>query len=342
MAVNVTYLLGAGASFEALPLVKDIRYDSGAIKKIGLGRHITVLAEQLESLPDGMKNSSCLDAIKKLKDLSSKSIKYSSPDTYIRSLWLKKNKQGEIETAKKTLSFYLTVEQLKDKEPNLDSRYIPFLSSILENKNEIQFPENVKIISWNYDFQLELALQFFLDIKLNEIQSHFGIIPSEHHLDSPNIIHLNGIAGQMKDNEKLTSFIKTEYAEQRNERLAKFIEIYNYLNSRYSINDLFSFAWELTDHDRIVSAKEILEDTQILVIIGYSFPFFNREVDNQLFKSFIKNNEVNELHDLKIYIQDPSINEDQIYFLRERFEIPEEIDIEPIKSVDQFFLPPSL
>ena len=80
----------------------------------------------------------------------------------------------------------------------------------------------------------------------------------------------------------------------------------------------------------------MFSDSTILVIIGYSFPFFNREVDNRLISSF-----VNSDNSLKIYIQDPSVNEDQISFLKERFEITN-IDIEAIRAVDQFFLPPQL
>ena len=166
-------------------------------------------------------------------------------------------------------------------------------------------------------------------------------MPSEIFTDTPNIIHLNGVAGILKRSRELTSFHRKIEHDERYERLNEFVRIYTHIKNDYQIEDLFSFSWELIEagHNRILQSQRIFVSTQILVVIGYSFPFFNREVDKKLFSSFIEGRNTDQL---KVYIQDPFISEDQINFLRQRFNIPPELKIEPITFVNQFFLPPEL
>ena len=69
-----------------------------------------------------------------------------------------------------------------------------------------------------------------------------------------------------------------------------------------------NFSWETPeDFEHLYSnyskvkdyAIQIMRETDILVIIGYSFPLFNRNVDNELIKAAIENHQAK-----KIYIQD--------------------------------------
>lgn len=340
MSINVTYLFGAGASYNSLPLVKNIINSQTGQVKLGFSRKMIQVADEINALDILPENRSIRDElVSNLRFFGGKSEKYSSPDTYIKSLWLRKNSQIEIEKAKKTLSFFLILEQFLDYEPRLDSRYIPFLSSILVNQKQIAFPENIKIVSWNYDLQLEIALQYFLEEEIVSIQSHFGIIPGEADPSNLSVVHLNGVSGLISNKTTSTSLTRRIEYTQKSERLNELLRLWAISNRGYSISDLFSFAWEIkeSNHKRITLSEKFFSDAVFLVIIGYSFPFFNREVDNRLIKAFIDgpNPEV-------IYIQDPSVNNYQVNFLRERFEIPETIEIEPINSVDQFFLPPGL
>lgn len=78
--------------------------------------------------------------------------------------------------------------------------------------------------------------------------------------------------------------------------------------------------------------------TDVLIIIGYSFPFFNRKTDDEIFKDFVWGT------DKRIYIQDPNAEEIR-EFLIERF-WPNFITINdkritPIKNVKSFFIPTS-
>jgi len=109
---------------------------------------------------------------------------------------------------------------------------------------------------------------------------------------------------------------------------------------------LITFAWEkrsntqqyLVNTTQIV--QEVAKDTTILVVIGYSFPFYNREIDNMVFeiiKPTLK----------KIYFQDPNSDGQ---FLAKRYNLSElqwlgdtpttvGIDIEYFPYTEQFYVP---
>lgn len=65
-----------------------------------------------------------------------------------------------------------------------------------------------------------------------------------------------------------------------------------------------NYAWENNDltNARRNRAKKIFSETDILIIIGYSFPPFNKEIDKELFNSLRKK-------DLEIIYQDPNLDE---------------------------------
>lgn len=95
-----------------------------------------------------------------------------------------------------------------------------------------------------------------------------------------------------------------------------------------------NFAWY---HDREIVNKiiENYDETEILVVIGYSFPFFNREVDRKIIRAMTNLK--------KIYIQDCVPENIKSRFLsilpdwRER-----KIEIISVDDVSEFFLPPEL
>jgi hypothetical protein len=98
-------------------------------------------------------------------------------------------------------------------------------------------------------------------------------------------------------------------------------------------NNFFNFAWEKTNVALQAReyAKAILSETDILVIIGYSFPTFNDEIDKELFTA-LKNSKSS----FKIIYQDLNANKN---IISQRFDIREdqiEIDNENLR---QFILP---
>ena len=97
-------------------------------------------------------------------------------------------------------------------------------------------------------------------------------------------------------------------------------------------SNLPNFAWELNQSSSSVIqyALNVLDTTDILVVIGYSFPSFNDSVDKQLFKQ-LKESKRFKL----VYYQDPNANAELI---STRFGIPIE-KIRIVKNVDQFLIP---
>ena len=77
--------------------------------------------------------------------------KHATIDTFAKKLYLTGRTQ-EYERLKKILSIYLIIEQIINKP---DSRYDTFLANVLTQALDI--PANIKVLTWNYDSQFELA-----------------------------------------------------------------------------------------------------------------------------------------------------------------------------------------
>ena len=103
-------------------------------------------------------------------------------------------------------------------------------------------------------------------------------------------------------------------------------------NNDYSRVNQLSFAWE--PHNDILETAKILSDfTEILIVIGYSFPFFNCQIDRDILRA------MRQLK--KVYIQDINPTAAMERFQAILPDFPKE-NIIPITSVDQFYLPHEL
>lgn len=75
----------------------------------------------------------------------------------------------------------------------------------------------------------------------------------------------------------------------------------------------------------------MIAQTTIVVVIGYSFPFFNREYDKQIFEQLKEEKTCR-----KIYYQDPVLNGQQ---LKSQFNLSPQIDIVHIDGTNNFYVP---
>ena len=95
-----------------------------------------------------------------------------------------------------------------------------------------------------------------------------------------------------------------------------------------------SFAWDKQEDWFSNRIKKSVEGASILVVIGYSFPFFNRSVDRMIFESMpmLK----------KIYVQD--IRPEGVVESVNNFYMTDVLkpQIIPIRNTMQFYLPPEL
>ncbi len=323
--LNFTYYLGAGASAEALPVINN------------MSERFRTLAKNLEIDKGINPEYSVLKNtfINTLYGMSDEAFKFGTIDTYIKFLFL--TDRTRCDTVKNVLAFFFLYEQIIKKLQ--DKRPLIFLTSVMQYG--AVFPSNINIISWNYDFQIELAGEVFKNEKF--IRSNGGTSHSppliNYYPNSTNqnqyiqLVHLNGIAGLYLNNK----------SEKHN----------SFLNSIDTVNDLFesfqtdhntytSFAWE-SEHElknqygRFQYANSIMSATDVLIIVGYSFPYFNRNVDSVLIKNFISN--PRQIGYKKIYFQDPVLDGS---YLRAQFNINEIIEIIPLSDVINYYIPKDL
>ena len=108
------------------------------------------------------------------------------------------------------------------------------------------------------------------------------------------------------------------------------------LAKRTKSKNAIRFAWENADISKraIKLAKDKISQSEIVVIIGYSFPYFNRNVDREIFSGFVPN------PNRKVYIQSPAST---IESTIKRFAaVTSFVTPEPFTEVDQFLIPNEL
>ena len=313
---RIVYLLGAGASYGSRGKDK-LSFKTNIPGKDGILVEKEDCANIISGLPvvteipgrlSHMLNRLCnlyedqqkdlnkpllLSLINDLRWLRDATSKHATIDTFAKKLFLVRHRQ-EYQKLKNVLLAFLFFEQIIN-EP--DQRYDSFLASVLqEDVNHL--PEDISVISWNYDFQFELAYNGYVNCDnlsmLSEVYLYSHDKVSEGRGGEPyhqhkgfNLLKLNGSAFVSGDDV----FFKIK----KGDTLAPFLDMYSRLDPR---TNKISFSWEKMNDQYLTRIADCVADARVLVIIGYSFPFFNREVDRQLFERMPKLE--------KIYIQDPS------------------------------------
>lgn len=240
----------------------------------------------------------------------------------------------------------------KSKKLNVDKRYDSLFAQFLKKdaSGNIEAQSNINIITWNYDLQIEFALRsFILSSSINDIKAEFQIHPNRNSFDHPSgpffnsnkfyTIKLNGNAffdlghddgisvtvyDRLIDELKITGSLSHDFV------LAELLSTIARAPG-FSIGDqntflkYFNYSWEESNGDVPVypSKNLLLEEISLsmaesdtLIIVGYSFPNFNHDVDKKwLSKSNFK----------KIIIQDkfPEFIESRLRNLIPQFQQPE-------------------
>ncbi len=318
---NITYLIGAGASIQAIPVVNAMLPRMKKFRDF-----IFSWEKDTEAKKEVFKNF-----YEDLSELMGNTEQHTSVDAYMRELALSGD-GPKLMRMKNVLICYLFFEQLKkpenliirpekfpiaigfpseSDEPEFsmkdiitshDRRYNTFLGSLLDDSLKT-LPKNVNILSWNYDMQFELAYSRMCTTALQSAQMKLQVFPSKSPLpllDNSTLVKLNGTAGLAKKIrgegfENIFNVVEDEFEHG----LKYMLNFFEESRSRYhEYTPAFYFAWEkekVTEQARELASK-IMSKTNILVIIGYSFPDFNRLIDREILsKSNLE----------KIYIQVP-------------------------------------
>jgi hypothetical protein len=340
---NITYFLGAGASYNSNPIQKE------------LSNKMMQLANKY--LPEEKKDFTT----SKPPDLSSqenilwdigyfgnKAIQYGSIDTYAKKLIFSGSPQ-ELERLKLAVSIFFTLWQFTDdielKDPErysdieIDRRFIQLLASVL-NKTNDHFPslqDNIRFVTWNYDLQIEFAYKAFCPegATWKDVVQNLRSQTFDNKAGEIQICHLNGYHGFYSTPSGEKNILDLIDSKDVNTNLNKISYLYNSQNhGTADITRHIHFAWEADPSntaDALEQAKRIFSKTDILVIIGYSFPYFNKDIDKQLFDKLIGRRTI-------IHYQDPKASEEIISHFVYLGTKETKLEIRPI-SEDGFFRP---
>jgi hypothetical protein len=380
---NVTYLLGAGASANAFPVVKEMGKVVKSILLDELEKYTLPIGSSFyEDLEDGTLGLTLKHAVSDItylgksdkksaytflaqkadehglsffNDLNEVSKKiyllslllygcetHLSVDTYAKKLWLgQKHKKANLEKYNDLRTAITLFFQLHNNlYKKIEKRYDAFFAGIMDvdknNKYHAVLPDNVNIISWNYDYSLESSLANIVGTSITSLKDdivHYKGLYT-HNINSPfKILKLNGVAGTKNGT--------------KNFWLSYFDYINNDLISEDIYDSLVSFAWDDSqdsNNEAISLAKQIMAKTDILVVIGYSFPLYNRKIDGQL----LSKDTAPRLR--KIYIQDSKASDikETIDGFRDNWRdiIVDNIicnaDFRLVTNTDQFYMPHEL
>lgn len=336
---QIVYLFGAGASYEALPVYADF------VKR--LERFWSyILKLEIEPHPVYVE---ALNQIKKFK----------TPDTYAAALTLRKEEK-KLAILKTLITLFIGYEQffkpvdefeamnrfgmlnndgwreIEREHNTIDQRYISFLCTIClhESKQELTFPNNINFISWNYDAQIELAFSRVFDKvqPLNEIRNEIEV--ARIGKPSGRLIKLNGSADFNSTNNA--------FYDLNIDKVSSFNDSLTLLKTAECLDTLINFGFgvyekELGDdtiENRFIrkiryAARQRLRRADVIVIIGYSFPDFNRRIDKSIFLN-VKDN-------VEIYVQD--VNAEQVIEKLNGVKTGFKDKAKPVTNVDQFWIP---
>lgn len=317
---NIIYYMGAGASYgkkeareviekdtvnerllihEGLPVINEIgkclltfkeAVVNAPVDKNGLYSFLN----KYSTVADDLNHKrNCL--IADIEEVYEANKEHATIDTYAKKLYLTK-KNNEFKRLKNVLTTFFVWAQLVSKA---DQRYDTFLANILQ-ENTLSIPNGISVISWNYDSQFEMAYRNYSQ------DGNLPIYDKNAHIDFQDsgncgkIFKVNGSAN-------FDDFCMVDYISKHTEvdSVIQLIEYYDNLGADtselgFQFSSRLSYAWETSERQRQMfdMLQKVTFDTTTVVVIGYSFPYFNRQIDRKIFAAmpYLKT----------VYIQDPN------------------------------------
>jgi hypothetical protein len=341
----ITYLLGAGASANSLPIAN--KYSKRFVKFIDFLKKNEITKTKSKEI-----DKICTDFNWLIELIENKK---STVDSIAKDFFDKKEIEN-LKKLKKLLAFFFNIEQTFKP---IDERYRPFIEKIWPGDRSNLPSNRIRILNWNYDCQVEMTLadlaKYSNNFDQTDLQRQCLPSPLYMHEDSIqpdyyksfainqfSICHLNGVCYCYKFDDKKAAIhgaapVSLPFPELFDPY--KKNQLYFDLLNRKGHFTAIEFAWEKPESNRspdnirervIDKAIEATKDTEILMVIGYSFPKENLEFDKKIIASMKFLN--------KIYFKDlcpeQIINNFSLIY-------PEfaEDHLFPIKNVEDFFIP---
>jgi hypothetical protein len=372
----ITYLFGAGASAQAIPVASQLRDRLIDLKDYLQNNYISVNHGTLSSFHPDIRNYQVelQMLIGDIDWLINESKEYQTIDVFAKQLY--DNESTLLSKLKMVLTFYFYFEQiisiptknnstdpLRFQKIN-DPRYDTLISQIAKkDSGNIILNSKIKILTWNYDMQIDLAIKKHTYKDISTVKKEYNIYPNLNtynnsekfniNVDEFCAVKLNGNAyldNLGYENDGLSQRLYDENNDNNVQaKIAKALLVYVLKFSKrknFNIDQFkfFNFSWEedgkYTGFDNTFGyVKKIANQTKILVVCGYSFPPFNSYFDMQI---------LNEMWPTEIHIQDenPQVIEERIRDLNPRFDSDGDKDYPKIRfkhiSKDGHFSFPSL
>ncbi len=269
---DTLFLLGAGASCKVLPLAANF-----AERLSEFGESLQRRSQDPDNRSGEMPiaHSALQEA---LEWLGGEGAHHASIDTFAKKLYFRHDHKS-LNKLKAALSSYLVIEQGLN---NVDMRYDSFLATLLQiDENErVVLPKNLRIMTWNYDTQLEQAFYGFCDNKEHVLEQ------ITH--NSNQIFRVNGCCGTFPSGHYKCFWSQTRPNTPRQVWEAGLNYFLDHVKSNYSPTSDIRFAWEDKTYDRVTKAMATMQEFDDLVVVGYSFPYFNRNIDSFIFSHFYR------------------------------------------------------
>jgi hypothetical protein len=300
--MKVTYLIGAGASFNAMPLVEQIpkrledlilwlkSEDHQLDKDNSYFDH-----PQISSKKTKFQHQEIL--IKDLIELRSQAMRGNTVDELAKKL---KNNTTELTKIKVLISILFTWCQL---ENNFDRRYDRWLAAHT-GQSHLNLPPNVVFLSWNYDHQFEMAYTEHTKNKSIDWSVKNLNVVTRHSTNSQlnqktgfGVYKLNGSTSILDETKQNELFFLQHFQHRLDKKMVEYFvgqyaQLLQYRPEYFSL----SFGWDDQNDLFMAEVRRAIAGTMILIVIGYSFPQINIETDRKLLKG---------MNSLKtIYVQD--------------------------------------
>lgn len=294
---QVTYYVGAGASYNSIPLATELGERMIAVAKRLATPDLTIDTDERIFAFSGDTSKGLDTLLQNIGYFGQQAIEFGSLDNYAK--YLHDNKENVRYTwLKLSLNAFLTAWQqsidseLKVRESNvlsnIDNRYHSLMGNVTQpGTNGITLKPNVSFISWNYDTQLERTFQKYSRNKdWDDLAGRLFFRPGYAVGNRLQICHLNGFHGfyQTKEGKEIRFIDRTEDTSMLS--IFKSFEhiIESQMRGQLDQTRYIKFAWE--DNNEVGEVKRdaasILQETDYLVIIGYSFPDYNGNIDREL------------------------------------------------------------
>jgi len=290
--MNITYLLGAGASCKALPTVKGIpKALNDFANDFNPGDNLaTIKADDFYNenrdnianlfLNEFKDNDANLDKyFKKIKALhndilwlKSESENHTSIDTFAKKLYLR-NDFSNLKKLKIILSCFFLYLQTKD----FDKRYDSYFASVLEDL--FNLPGNLKILSWNYDSQLEIGFCKFSNQTIDaakrtlNLHSRGDMIYDAYSTNQFCVYKINGTTN-IRKGEFNVEDVLIDFDIDEKKLMSSLLDLFDELKNTNN-DSVMSFAWENFNKEKgfFPNLIKSISETEIFIVIGYSFPF---------------------------------------------------------------------